>query len=102
MFMRFIPITTLLTGAALLLLGGQPAERRKINETVGLSLSLCVIALGLALIPNNWQMWLAGGEDGDNAGALARELGLTGLFFLAGTRFDANEVWKARRLSLFV
>jgi Kef-type K+ transport system membrane component KefB len=100
--MRFTPITSLLIGAALLLLGKRLAQRRRINGTVGFSLSLCMVALALALIPNGWQEWLAGGEAGDRALTFARELGLTGLFFLAGTRFDANEIWKARRISLFV
>ncbi len=100
--MRFTPITSLLIGAALLLLGKRLAQRQRINEMVGLSLSLCMVALALALIPNSWQVWLAGGEAGDRALTFARELGLTGLFFLAGTRFDANEIWKARRISLFV
>ena len=97
---QIIPITTLLLSALLVLLAARLTQRRP-SDATALSLSLCGIALGLALIPANWRMWLAGGEMGDRALTFARELGLTGLFFLAGTRFDLKEVWQVRRVSLF-
>ncbi|MBK9312649.1 MAG: cation:proton antiporter [Acidobacteria bacterium] len=81
--------------------GGAAAQRRLSGATAQ-SLLLGGIALGLALIPANWQIWLAGGEAGDRVLTFARELGLMGLFFLAGTRFDLKEVWQMRRVSLFV
>lgn len=98
---QIIPITTLLLGALLVLLAARLTQRR-LSDATALSLSLCGVVLGLALIPANWQMWLAGGETGDRALTFARELGLTGLFFLAGTRFDLKDVWQVRRVSLFV
>lgn len=98
---QIIPITTLLLGALLMLLAAR-LTRRRLSDATALSLSLCGVALGLALIPANWRMWLAGGETGDRLLAFARELGLMGLFFLAGTRFDLEEVWQVRRVSLFV
>ncbi|MFN7948765.1 MAG: transglycosylase SLT domain-containing protein [Blastocatellia bacterium] len=99
---QIIPITTLLLGAMLVLLAARLMQRRNLSGATALSLSLCGVALGLALIPANWQAWLAGGETGDRVLTFARELGLTGLFFFAGTRFDLKEVWQARRVSLFV
>lgn len=99
---QIIPITTLLLGALLVLLTARLVQRWRLSSAIALSLSLCGLALGLALIPANWRMWLAGGETGDRALTFARELGLTGLFFLAGTRFDLKEVWQVRRISLFV
>ena len=99
---QIIPITTLLLGALLVLLGARLTQRWRLSSATALSLSLCGVALGLALIPVNWQAWLAGGETGDRVLTFARELGLTGLFFLAGTRFDLKEIWQARRISFFV
>ena len=98
---QIIPITTLLLGALLVVLVARLTQRR-VSGATALSLSLCGVALGLALIPVNWQAWLAGGETGDRVLTFARELGLTGLFFFAGTCFDLKEVWHARRVSLFV
>src|SRR5262245_38294276 len=102
MFMRFISITTLLIGAALLWLGGRLARRRSRSETFGSSLALCAVALGLALIPADWGSWLAGGDAGADIGAFARVVGITGLIFLAGLRFEAEEVWRMRRMVYFV
>jgi len=99
---QIIPITTLLLSAMLVSLAARLMQRRNLSGATALSLSLCGVALGLALIPANWQAWLAGGETGDRALTFARELGLTGLFFLAGTRFDLKEVWQSRRVSFFV
>ena len=99
---QIIPITTLLLGAMLVSLAARLMQRRNLSGAIALSLSLCGVALGLALIPVNWRMWLAGGETGDRALTFARELGLTGLFFLAGTRFDLKEGWQSRRVSFFV
>ena len=98
---QIIPITTLLLSALLVLLAARLMQRR-LSDATALSLSLCGVVLGLALIPANWRMWLAGGETGDRALTFACELGLTGLFFLAGTRFDLKEVWQSRRVSFFV
>jgi soluble lytic murein transglycosylase-like protein/Kef-type K+ transport system membrane component KefB len=94
-------ITTLLIGAGLLWLGGRLARRQSRPETLGFSLALCVVALGLALIPADWRAWLAGGDAGAGIGAFARVTGITGLIFLAGLRFGAEEVWKTRRVVYF-
>lgn len=98
---QIIPITTLLLGALLVLLAARLTQRR-LSDATALSLSLCGVVLGLALMPANWRMWLAGGETGDRLLTFARELGLMGLFFQAGTRFDLKDVWQVRRVSLFV
>ncbi|HEX9005483.1 MAG TPA: hypothetical protein VGB07_36585, partial [Blastocatellia bacterium] len=74
---QIIPITTLLLGAMLVSLAARLMQRRNLSGAIALSLSLCGVALGLALIPVNWRMWLAGGETGDRALIFARELGLT-------------------------
>ena len=98
---QIIPITTLFLGALLVSLAPRLLSRRLAVVTAQ-GLALSGIALVLALIPNSWQTWLAGGEAGDRVLTFARELGLTGLFFLAGTRFDLKEVWQSRRVSFFV
>ncbi len=100
--MQLAPVATLLFGAALLLVSSHLAQRKGLSEATSLTLSLCVLTLGLSLTPSAWQMWLAGDEAGERALSLARELGVMGLVFLAGTRFDLREVWKARRTSLSV
>lgn len=99
---QIIPITTLLLSAMLVSLAARLMQRRHLSGATALSLSFCGVALFLALMPMHWQAWLAGGETGDRVLTFARELGLTGLFFLAGTRFDLKEVWQSRRISLFV
>ena len=99
---QIIPITTLLLSAMLVSLAAKLMQRRHLSGATALSLSFCGVALFLALMPMHWQAWLAGGETGDRVLTFARELGLTGLFFLAGTRFDLKEVWQARRISFFV
>lgn len=99
---QIIPITILLLGSMLVSLAARLAQLRRFSSATALSLSLGGVALGLALIPQNWQAWLANGVTGDRVLTFALELGLTGLFFLAGTRFELNEVWQARRVSLFV
>src|SRR5215510_8624594 len=91
-------ITTLLIGAALLWLGGRLARRQSRSETFESSLALCAVAHGLALIPADWRSWLAGGDAGADIGAFARVAGITGLMFLAGLRFEAEELWKTRRV----
>ncbi len=98
---QIIPITTLLLSALLASVAARFAQRR-LSGATALSLSLGVVALGLTMLPADWQARLAGGEAGDRLLTFARELGLTGLFFLAGTRFDLKEVWRVRRVSLFV
>lgn len=99
---QIIPITTLLLSAMLVSLAAKLMQRRHLSGATALSLSFCGVALFLALMPMHWQAWLAGGETGDRVLTFARELGLTGLFFLAGTRFDLQEVWQARRISFFM
>jgi Kef-type K+ transport system membrane component KefB/soluble lytic murein transglycosylase-like protein len=98
---QIIPITTLLLSALLASVAARFAPRR-LSGATALSLLLGVVALGLTMLPADWQARLAGGEAGDRVLTFARELGLTGLFFLAGTRFDLKEVWRVRRVSLFV
>lgn len=98
---QIIPITTLFLGALLVSLAPRLLSRR-LDVATAQSLVLGAVTLGLTVIPTDWQMRLAGGEAGDRVLTFARELGLTGLFFLAGTRFDLKEVWQARHVSLFV
>src|SRR5262245_66322385 len=98
-------ITTLLIGATLLWLGGRLARRQSSTEAFGFSLALCAVALGLALIPADWRSRLAGGDEGGDEGgdigAFARVAGITGLMSLAGLRFEAEELWKTRRVVYF-
>lgn len=100
--MQIQVIAALMIGAAALLVSGRAARRLKLPEAAGIGVALTAIAIGLAVVPGQWREWLTAGDAGDRILGFARDIGLTGLFFVAGTRFESKEVWKARRISLAV
>lgn len=44
--------------------------------------------------------WPAAGDPSERILLIARDIGLTGLFFLAGARLDVREAWKTRQIAL--
>jgi soluble lytic murein transglycosylase-like protein/Kef-type K+ transport system membrane component KefB len=98
---QLTPILTLLLAALFISLIARLA-RRRFSSPTALGLALVAVAFMLTSIPSNWQARLTGGAAGDRLLTFVRELGLWGLFFLAGTRFDLKQVWQARRVSFFV
>ena len=97
--MQVALIAMLLTSALLAWLAGRAARRFGLPEPAGPGLALGAIATVIALSPGGWREWLIGGNAGERSLVFATEIGLTGLLFLAGTRFDLKEVWQARRIS---
>ena len=93
-------ISVLLVVAVVLLASGRAARRAGLPEALGFGGALCVMGLGAALAPANWQAWWAGGYGGDRLLTFARVVGLTGILFLAGTRFDSGELRKRLGLML--
>ena len=66
---------------------------------LGYGLALSALAIGVAIVSEQWREWLTGGETSERALMFAREVGLTGLLFLAGARFDLRKVWQQLRVS---
>ncbi len=90
-------MAVLIFAALLLLSSAQWARRLGLPEAVGFSTALCALALAGVLVPENWRAWLAGGGLGDRTLGFLREVGLTGLLFLAGAGFpgiSASKLWR--------
>ncbi len=96
--MQVVPIIVLIFGALLLVSGAHLARRRSLPEAMGFSITLCMLALALFLAPDSWRAWLAGGELGDRTLKFLRDVGFTGLFFLAGLSFDCSKLGKIRQI----
>lgn len=88
MINEVLPVLILITGALLILGGTKLARRFGLPDAFGCGVALCIIAISVWLFPANWRDWWAGGLRGDRLLTYARLVGLTGMFFLAGTRFD--------------
>lgn len=88
MINEVLPVLILITGALLILGGTKLARRFGLPDAFGCGVALCIIAISVWLFPANWREWWAGGLRGDRLLTYARLVGLTGMFFLAGTRFD--------------
>jgi Kef-type K+ transport system membrane component KefB len=97
----FVPIAAIAIGTIALLVSGRSALKLGVSRTVGLSFGLVAIALAVALIPEEWRIWLGGDGAGDRLLTYLRGVGLTGLFFLAGTRFQPDDFPRVRRISCF-
>lgn len=97
--MQVALIAMLLISVLVAWLAGRVARRFGLPEPTGLGLALGAIATGIALSPGGWREWLIGGDAGEGSLVFAAEIGLTGLLFIAGTRFEVKEVWTARRIS---
>lgn len=95
-------IVILIVGAFLLLLGGKVARRCGLPEEAGIGMALVLAGISVTLAPSHWRESLVAGGAGEQILTLARDIGLSGLFFLAGARLDLRQAWQARRLSLLV
>ena len=95
-------ITTLITGAVLLMIGGRLSQRLMGREAVGSAIVLALISFAVIITPNNYLMWLIGGDGGDRLLSFSRDLGLTGLLFFAGTKFDTKAISTNSQLVLGV
>jgi hypothetical protein len=89
---EFTPVLILLTGALLILGGAKLARRLGLPEALGCGVTLCIIALGIWLLPAAGRDWWPGGSGGDRLLTSVRIVGLTGMLFLAGTRFNAGRL----------
>ena len=91
MINEVVPALILLTGVLLVLGGTKLSRRFGLPDAFGGGVALCVIAISVGLSPANWRGW-AGGFWGDRLLTSVRIVGLTGLLFLAGTRFNFSEL----------
>jgi Kef-type K+ transport system membrane component KefB len=98
MMMQALLLTTLIIAALLILLGGRVARRLGLPEQTGISIALALVTIGALLAPSHWQEQLSAGDNGERILVFAREIGLTGLFFLAGIRCSTMRWTQARRL----
>lgn len=94
MINEFAPALFLLTGALLVLAGTRVTRRVGLPGAIGCGVALCIIAIGLVLLPANWRAWWAGGSWGDRLLIYARLVGVMGMLFLAGTRLDVGQARK--------
>lgn len=89
---QVVPVLILLMGALLILGGTKVARRFSLPDAFGCGVALCIIATGVWLSPADWRDWWAGGPWGDRLLTSVRIVGLTGMFFLAGTRFNSEQL----------
>jgi Kef-type K+ transport system membrane component KefB len=88
---EFAPVLILLTGALLILGGAKLARSLGLPDALGCGVAVCIIAIGIGLSPADWRIWWAGGSGGDRLLTSVRIVGLTGMLFLAGTRFNSGQ-----------
>ena len=91
MINQVAPALILITGALLILGGTKLARRFGLSDAFGCGVALCIIAISVWLFPADWRDWWAGGPWGDRLLTSVRIVGLTGMLFLAGTRFDSEQ-----------
>ena len=82
------PVLFLLLAALLVFGGARIARQFGRPEALGCGLALCIIAIAIGFSPATWRAARAGGFWGDRLLTSARMVGITGMLFLAGTRFD--------------
>ncbi len=92
MINEVVPALILLTGALLILGGTKLARRFGLPDAFGCGVALCIIAISVWLSPADWRDWWAGGSWGDRLLTSVRIVGLTGMLFLAGTRFNSDQL----------
>jgi Kef-type K+ transport system membrane component KefB len=100
--MQALLLTTLVIAALLILLGGQVARRKGLPEQTGIGIALAVVTIGALLTPSHLREQLLAGDTGERILVFAREIGLTGLFFLAGIRLKLAALRDGRRVSVVV
>ena len=100
MINEVVPALILLTGALLVVGGTKLSRRFGLPNAVGCGVALCVIAISVGLTPANWRGWWAGEFWGDRLLTSVRIVGLTGLLFLAGTRFNFSQLRRKLLLML--
>lgn len=99
--MQTLLIISLLIGALLLYVSGRLARRFRLAESLGYGIALSLIGLALVMAPSQWRDLMASSLQSDQILSFARDIGLTGLLFLAGARFNSERDWKARRMPVF-
>ena len=93
MINEVVPALILLTGTLLILGGTKLSRRFGLPDAFGCGVALCVIAISVGLSPAaNWRGSWAGGSWGDRLLTSVRIVGLTGMMFLAGTRFNPSQL----------
>jgi|GEM_PF-1606294 len=95
-------LTTLVIAALLILLGGKVAGRKGLPEQAGIGIALAVVTIGALLTPSHLREQLIAGDTGERILVFAREIGLTGLFFLAGIRLKLDAQRGGLRASVAV
>ena len=88
MINELTPALFLLVGALLIFGSARLARYLGVSEAIGCGGGLCIVAIVIGLSPANWRDWWAGGLRGDRLLTYARLVGLAGMLFLAGTKFD--------------
>ena len=92
MVQELAPILFLLTTALVVFGGMNLAHRLRVTRAVGGGVVLCIIAITIGVSPISWRVAWAGGSAGDSLLTYARVVGISGLLFIAGTRFDFDGI----------
>ena len=74
------------------------ARRLGLPEAIGSGVALCIIAIAIGISPVTWRAMWAGGLGGDRLLTAARIVGVSGMLFLAGTRFDFAQIRRRTEL----
>ena len=89
---EFTPVLFLLVAVLLVFGGGRIARQCGRSEALGCGVALCIIAIAVGLSPATWRAAWAGVSGGDRLLTYARMVGITGMLFLTGTRFDFAQI----------
>jgi Kef-type K+ transport system membrane component KefB len=94
--MQALLLTTLIIAALLILLGGQLARRAGLPALIGIGIALALVSIVATLAPSHWREQLLAGDAGERILVLARDIGMTGLFFVGGISLKRDAL-RARR-----
>ena len=97
---EFTPALFLLVAVLVVFGGGKIARRFGQPESLGRGVALCIIAIAIGLSPATWRAAWAGGLAGDPLLTYTQMVGITGMLFLSGTRFNFAEIKHRHRLVL--
>lgn len=92
MNIEIVPILSVLGGAVLLLAAARLARGMSLPEGLGSGVALWLAAMAAILVFNRRPAWLTAGVTEDRLLTYARMVGLTGMLFVAGTRFDLRDL----------